>query len=854
MSELPSGTVTFLFTDVEGSTRLWLDHPDVMHDVLARHDEIVRGAIESHAGYVVKTTGDGFLAAFGTARDALEAALSAQQVLAGEPPMQGVVVKVRMGVHTGEARVRDGDYYGSELNRAARLMAVGHGGQVLVSEVTHGLASDVAALDLGSHHLKDVGEVGIWQLTHPSLRRDFLPLRTLTVTNNLPAPVDSFVGRRAELADVLDALGDGRLVTLTGPGGSGKTRLALEAAAAALSWYRNGVWFVSLAVAGNGEQVIPLVAAELGVPETTDEPVASTLERWLRDREFLLVLDNCEAVVGAVASFAERYLARCAGARILATSREVLGVRGERALGTPPLNLTDDPTRANESDAVELFMVRASAAAPNFDAKAADVATVAQICRRLDCLPLAIELAAARLRALSLEQVATRLDDRFRLLGAGERTLEAVVAWSYDLLTEAEREVFVRLAVFPADFSLEVTEMVVSDAVVEEAEILDLLTRLVEKSLVTTVMSGDTCRYRLLETLREYAVARLDERGEVDRRNDRLLEWAMTRVEYVEASLRRPAQDAALESVRADLATLRAAMDWANRQGDLLAALRIASAVPIGLVGERRQIISALLERLESRVEPWFVGNAYCALGNLAFEQGDWAASSESQAVAVEQFLLAGSARDAAWATYFGVYGAWGTGDLTKADALVRQALDGFRSDGDTMGLGYALADAATLTTDLDEAKRLVAESDELLRASGAPMGIAHTVEWRGIIAYDRGELADAAAFVAEAIEIFSSYGNVACCAHALDSAAVIVRRDGQLVTATELFSAADEFRRRSGVSRKPWESRARYGIEDYIAPQSPVAHEAALSTGRQHTLESAARAALDALLTAARE
>ncbi len=679
MSELPSGTVTFLFTDVEGSTRLWLDHPDVMHDLLARHDEIMRGAIESHAGYVVKTTGDGFHAAFGTARDALEAALSAQQVLAGEPPVQGVVVKVRMGVHTGEARVRDGDYYGSELNRAARLMAVGHGGQVLVSEVTHGLASDVAALDLGRHHLKDVGEVGIWQLTHPSLLRDFPPLRSLTVANNLPAPVDSFVGRRAELADVLDALGDCRLVTLTGPGGSGKTRLALEAATAALSWYRNGVWFVSLAVAGSGEQVVPLVAAELAVPEATDEQVGDTLERWLRDRELLLVLDNCDPVVGAVASFAERYLAHCAGVRVLATSREVLGVRGERALGTPPLNVADDPTHASESDAVELFMARASAAAPGFDVGAANVATVAQICRRLDGLPLAIELAAARLRALSLEQVATRLDDRFRLLRAGERTLEAVVAWSYDLLSDAEREVFVRLAVFPADFSLEAAEFVVADAVVEERDVLDLLTRLVEKSLVTTVISDDACRYRLLETLREYARARLDERGDVDRWDDRLLAWAMTRVEYVESSLRRPAMDAALESVRADAVTLRTAMDRANIRDDQLAALRIASAVPIGLIGERRQIISALLQRLESGVEPWFVGDAYCALGNLAMEQGDWVASSESHAAAVEQFLLAGSARDAAWATYFGVYGAWGTGDLTKADALVRQAIDGFR-------------------------------------------------------------------------------------------------------------------------------------------------------------------------------
>ena len=639
---LPTGTVTFLFTDVEGSTRLWEDHPDVMHDVLARHDEIMRGAIESHGGHVVKTTGDGFHAAFGSAHDTLEAALAAQQALAGEPPTQGVVVKVRMGVHTGEARVRDGDYYGAELNRAARLMAVGHGGQVLISEVTHRLGADIAAVDLGSHHLKDVGEVGIWQLTHPSLQREFAPLRTVQAANNLPAPVDSFVGRRGELAEVLDALGEGRLVTLTGPGGSGKTRLALEAATAALASFRDGVWLVSLAVAGNGERVVPLVAAALGVPESTDAPVADTLEDWLRDRQVLLVLDNCEPVVGAVAAFAERYLTRCAAVRILATSREFLGVRGERLLATPPLDLGDDLAPAGESDAVELFLVRASAAAPSFDANAADVATVAQICRRLDGLPLAIELAAARLRALSLEQIATRLDDRFRLLKTGERTLEAVVAWSYDLLTDAEREVFVRLAVFPADFSLDAAEKVVSDADVEAADVLDLLTRLVEKSLVTTVISSDSYRYRLLETLREYALARLDERGEVDRWNDRLLEWAMTRVEYVEESLRRPAQDAALQSVIEDVATFRAAMSWTEATGDQLAELRIASVVPIALNGERRQVITSLLERLGSGVEPWFAGHAYSALGNLAFEQNDWAASSEFFVAAREHFVLAG--------------------------------------------------------------------------------------------------------------------------------------------------------------------------------------------------------------------
>ena len=854
VSELPSGTVTFLFTDIEGSTRLWEDHPDVMHDVLARHDEIVRHAIESHGGHVVKTTGDGFHAAFGTAHDALAAALAAQQALAEEPPVQGVVVKVRMGVHTGEARMRDGDYYGSALNRVARLMAVGHGGQVLVSEVTHGLGHDVAALDLGSHHLQDVGEVGIWQLTHPSLECDFPPLRTRKAANNLPAPVDSFVGRRAELADVLDALRDCRLVTLTGAGGSGKTRLALEAATAALPSFRDGVWFVSLAVAEHGERVVPLVAAALGVSESTDEQVADTLEHWLRDRELLLVLDNCEPIVRAVASFAERYLPRCAGVRILATSREVLGVRGERALNTPPLSVADDPGRAGGSDAVELFMARASAAVPGFDANRADVATVTQICRRLDGLPLAIELAAARLRALSLEQVARRLDDRFRLLRGGERTLEAVVAWSYDLLTDPEREVFVRLAVFPADFSLEAAELVVSDAVIDEGDVLDLLARLVDKSLVATVLTDQSCRYRLLETLREYALARLHERGEVDRWNDRLLQWAMTRVEYVEASLRQPAQDAALESVRADAVTLRAAMTWADAGGDQLAALRIASVVPTGLVGERRQTIMELLARVGHGADGRVAGVAYSALGELGFDQGDWAASSECHAAAAEHFRLAGSARDSAWETLFAVQGAWGAGDVTKAHARVRQAIDGFRGNGDEMGLGYTLYNAALLTTDLDEAQQLAAQADELMRATGTPIGVAHSVEGRGIIAYDLDELADAAAFVAEAVEIFSRYRNLGCCAHALESAAVIVGQAGQPETATQLLGAAEELRNRSGQEHKPWEIRARHrDLEDRISPLSPAAREAALDAGRHHTLESAARAALDALATAGR-
>jgi predicted ATPase len=569
----------------------------------------------------------------------------------------------------------------------------------------------------------------------------------------------------------------------------------------------------------------------------------------------LLVLDNCEPIVGLVASFVERYLPRCGGVRILATSRELLGVRGERALSTPPLGVPDDPAHPGESDAVELFMVRASAAAPGFDADAADAATVAQICRRLDGLPLAIELAAARLRALSLEQIATRLDDRFRLLRAGERTLEAVVAWSYDLLNVAEREVFVRLGVFPADFGLEAAELVVSDDVVPERDVLDLLTRLVEKSLLTTVISEDTCRYRLLETLREYAFTRLDEGGEVERWRDRLLEWAMTSVDHAEASLRRPTQDAALRSLDAEAVSLRAAMDWAITRGDDLAALRIASVAQIALVSERREFIAGLLARVGTAASGWVAGNAYSALGNLAYEQGDWLVASENSTIAREHFLAVGSDRDAGWADLNVAYAAWGMGDLPRVDEQISAAIASFRKGADLLGLGYALSVASLRASDLDEARRLAAEADQLLRATGSPMGIAHNIEGSGIIAYDRDELSDAAAFVAEAVGLFTQYANPGCTAHALEAAAAIVGRSGRAEVATELLGAADELRRRSGASHKPWEIRARHGdLEDRFAPLPPVAREAAFRAGRQHTLESAGRAALEALAIAAPE
>ncbi len=502
-------------------------------------------------------------------------------------------------------------------------------------------------------------------------------------------------------------------------------------------------------------------------------------------------------------------------------------------------------------------MVRASAAAPGFDADAADVATVAQICRRLDGLPLAIELAAARLRALSLEQIATRLDDRFRLLRAGERTLEAVVAWSYDLLTDAEREVFVRLAVFPADFSLEAAEMVVSDAVVEEGDVLDLLTRLVEKSLVTTVITDDTYRYRLLETLREYALARLDERGEVDRWNDRLLEWAMTRVEYVEASLRRPAQDAALQSVIADAVTLRAAMNWAD-------TTEATSSPHCGSPRRYRSASSASDDRSSltcssaSVVPPmdWVAGVAYSALGKLAFDQGDWLAASEAATIAREHFVAAGSDRDAGWADAERCVRRMGHGRPSGGRSA---ELQGHRRCSETGLTRWASATRCgsrrsghlTSTRPSDWPQKPTSSCERPARRWGSPTTSkdAGSSPTTGMSSLTRPRSSPKPSSCSPA----SAISGAALTPSSRPRSSSV--EAGQPEMATELLGAADELRRSSGANHKPWEIRARHGdIEDRIAPLSPAAREAALTAGRQHTLESAARAALDALSTAARE
>ena len=462
MADSPTGTVTFLFTDIEGSTSMWERDAAAMRKALARHDEILRSTIETHGGYVFKTIGDAFCAAFATTPDAVEAALAAQRALHSEPWDEGCGIRVRMALHTGVVEERGGDYFGPPVNRVARLLSAGHGGQTLLSLATQELVRDVLPVDaklddLGERHLKDLfRSERVFQLVVPDLPSEFPPLRTLeSRRNNLPLQPTPLVGREREVEEVCGRLRQGqvRLLTLTGPGGTGKTRLSLQAAADLLEDFEGGVFFVPLATITDPELFLTEVAGALGVRESGDVPLRALLREYLSRRELLLVLDNFEQLLSAT-SLAGELLSAAPRVKVLATSRIPLGLYGEHEYAVPPLSVPD-PKRLpsfkvlSQYEAVRVFIERAGAAKAGFEITNENAPAIAEICVRLDGLPLAIELAAARIKLLPPKALLTRLGNRLKLLTGGardlpdrQRTLRGAIEWSYDLLDEGEKTLF----------------------------------------------------------------------------------------------------------------------------------------------------------------------------------------------------------------------------------------------------------------------------------------------------------------------------------------------------------------------------------------------------------------------------
>ncbi|TMK56888.1 MAG: adenylate/guanylate cyclase domain-containing protein, partial [Actinobacteria bacterium] len=488
MTELPAGTVTFLFTDVEGSTRLWEQYPEAMKTALARHDEILREAITACDGYIVKMTGDGVHAAFSDARAALLAAVNSQRALVSEAWSEPNEVRVRMGLHSGPAETRDGDYYGTAVNKAARLMSIANGGQVLLSLATEELVRDDLPeahelLELGEHRLRDLSRAErVFQVCGPGLLSDFPALRSLDAPpTNLPRQLTSFVGRDDALADVGKAVSRSQLVTLTGVGGVGKTRLALRVAAELLPQFPDGVRLCELAVCADAATMAQVVAVSIGAVQRAGVTLEESIVEYSRSRNMLLVLDNCEHLLDPVTRLTEHLLQECPRVHVLATSREALGVAGEQAWPVRSLSLpaVASPDGEERGEAVQLFVERAIAARPSFVLDDENAGPVVEICRRLDGVPLAIELAAARVVAMSPAQMVTLLDERFRLLVGRRRTaverhqtLRATVEWSYALLDATERAVFDRLGVFPGSFDSDAAVAVATGDGVESWDVL----------------------------------------------------------------------------------------------------------------------------------------------------------------------------------------------------------------------------------------------------------------------------------------------------------------------------------------------------------------------------------------------
>lgn len=605
MTDLPSGTVTFLFSDIEGSTRLWEEHPDAMRTCLALHDEIMRTAVTAHDGVIVKTTGDGVHAAFPTAAGGVAAAIDAQRAVAGAEWDAIGGLKVRIGLHTGEAELRDGDYYGSDLNRAARLMSVAHGDQIVVSQLTAGLVrgslpGGVELVDLGEHRLRDVAApIEVFQVAHPDLTREFPRLRSLQDVGNLPTQLTSFVGREDEVDALVDAVAEVHLVTLTGTGGVGKTRLALRVAAEVAPDFADGAWVCELAAADDEVLMSQVIADSLGSQQRAGLSLVESIVEFLRVRNLLLVLDNCEHLLDAAGDFAAAVLRGCPHIRVLATSREALEVDGERVVRVRSLG---------ERAAAQLFEERARDVGANATWTGEQQRAIVEICERVDGIPLAIELAAARADAMSPVEIAAHLDERFRILtgrrrGRVERqqTLRATVDWSYQLLADDERAVFDRVGIFSGSFDAEAAGAVVSDPTLDPWQVRDAVANLVAKSmLVPEDGPGGTTRYSMLETLRVFARDQLDQSGESDSWRRR---HAACFADFAEAFARgsQGSEDQLwMRRTVAELDNVRAAIAWGldrDDRDDVALAVRILVGLAPYAQWNRSTSIDALAVR-----------------------------------------------------------------------------------------------------------------------------------------------------------------------------------------------------------------------------------------------------------------
>ena len=800
--------LAFLFTDIEGSTRLAQKLGDAYEQVLDRHREILRDAFSRHGGSEVGTEGDSFFVVFSSPLEALKAASLAQHGLGVEPWQSGAELRVRMGLHVGEAQYRDGDYVGVEVHRAARVAAAAHGGQILLSEAAAAVIGDripkeLGLRDLGRHGLKDFDSPArLFQVTGAKLASDFPPIRTAGhKISKLPTNLTSFVGRHTELAELEDLLSSHRLVTLIGTGGSGKTRLLIEVASRILERF-DEVWLVELAPVGQANQVVNEVARALGVRDEPGRSLGDAVIDFLRSKSPLILLDNCEHLIGAVASLVEGLLASCPTLTVVCTSREALAVRGERVMQLPSLALppsavggraAGEPTgdwvaHVASNEAVRLFVDRASAALSSFSLTPDNAAAVVEICRRLDGIPLAIELAAARVSVLSAEEIALRLSDRFRLLTGGSRsalprqqTLQALIDWSWDLLTEPDKELLRRLAVFAGGWTLPAAAAVTRpldkpiDEIDPTGDTLDGLGHLIDRSLVVVDRKGST-RYRLLETIRQYALDRLAVSGEAPAQRDRHLAYFLDLAVEAVPQLRGPNLVEWFERLDAEADNLRSALEWAF-ETDAEAAIRLAVALnwywrsrsvgseAIALLARASTLARRLLPAApeKSRERNILISRIFSA---EAFHISMWSGGNSALGLAREAFALAREADDPE--TWSGALGALSivysfSGDVDRLPELQAELIDYLRKFEDWWTLSFAEAGFAMwhwATGDLEGAEQRLASATEAAIRTGNLLAIAFAALSRGRLAGFVGRLDEARDWLGKAISSYQKLGD----------------------------------------------------------------------------------------------
>jgi predicted ATPase/class 3 adenylate cyclase len=884
MPELPSGTVTFLFTDIERSTQRLLQLGSERYALLqAEHQRLVRAACAVHGGVEVDTQGDAFFVAFPTASGALAAAIQAQRALAaGEPWPDGQPLPVRMGLHTGTPLLVGDHYIGLDVVRAARIAAAGHGGQVLLSEATRGLVehdlpAEAALRDVGSHRLKDLQRAEhLYQLVLPGLPADFAPLRTLDARpHNLPVQPTPPLGREETLATVtaLVRREDVRLVTLTGPGGVGKTRLGQQVAAELVEDFADGVWYVRLARLSDPSLVLPTVAQTLGLQEAGDRPIQELLREYVRTRQLLLVLDNFEQVVAAATEVAA-LLDDSPGLSVLATSRLPLHLRGEKVYPVSPLSLADPravrlPEHLAQSAAVALFIQRAQDTLPDFALTPTNAPAIAAVCARLDGLPLAIELAAARVRLLPPEALLERLEPSLPLLTGGPRdldsrqqTMRAALAWSEDLLALAERMLFRRLAVFVGGWTLEAAEAVCvapEGAAPLPLDLLDGLSSLVEQSLVQPHVEKEGPRFSFLQVIREFALEQLQASKEEQALRQAHAACMVALVERMEPELYGGEPGTALRRLEDDYDNLRAALGWARERGPAEVGLRLIAGLwrfweARGFLSEARAWVDVWADAQlalgpASTVSREVRARALMTGGVLALWQGDAAVAEKWLQAAAQLGEAVGDLPTAARAVNGLGQLAARAGDWARALTYYTEGLTMMRAANYRWGIATALTyqGAASLYLgDLERAKSLFEEALAIARQDGHAGHIAANLAYLGEVARRKGETRQAAELQREALALDQQHGHLRGCAEGLEHLACTAGAAGQGARAARLLGAALALRETLGATRPAYQrAETKQAVAGVRAALGEAAWAAAFAAGQSLSSEDAIAEAL---------